>query len=300
MLDSFKYKLSAGVEIINYPQHMDMYKQFLKPIADYEKEPNLIDPEKAFVPEMFVIEHFAKEFYEKSGQTLHVKLCVTGPIELYVRKHQFTIYYDLALNMAKSINSFLKNSMLNSKYLNTAVISIDEPSLGYMDIMNINNADLIKIFDASLDGIKRKNNTTQIHIHTLNRADIPLNSKNIDVLTCEYAADNSNKIAKKTLDSYDKFIRVGITRTNIDNIIAEILDRGDSWEHLQIYDGMMDLIDSKETIKKNLLTALEMYGERLKFVGPDCGLGGWLHPQIAYELLHRTQKVISEVRKISH
>ena len=62
---------------------------------------------------------------------------------------------------------------------------------------------------------------------------------------------------------------------------------------------MLDLIDSKETIKKNLLTAREMYGDRLKFVGPDCGLGGWIHPQIAYELLHRTQKVISEVRKIS-
>ena len=300
MLDSFKFKLSAGVEIINYPQHMDMYKQFLKPIADYEKEPDLIQPEKAFVPEMFVIEEFAKDLYEKTGQSLKVKLCVTGPIELYVRKHQFTIYYDLALNLARSVNRFLKNSIINSNYMSTAVISLDEPSLGYMDIMNTSNADLIKIFDASLEGIKRKDRTVQIHIHTLNRADIPLNSKYIDVLTCEYAADNSNKIPKKELDSYDKFIRVGITRTNIDNIIAEILDRGDSWEHLQTYEGMLSLIDSQKAIRKNLLTALDMYGERLRFVGPDCGLGGWLHPQIAYELLHRTQKVISEVRKLSH
>ena len=300
MLDSFKFKLSAGVEIINYPQHMDMYKQFLKPIADYEKEPDLILPEKAFVPEMFVIEEFAKDFYEKTGQSLKVKLCVTGPIELYVRKHQFTIYYDLALNLARSVNRFLKNSIINSKYMRTAVVSLDEPSLGYMDIMNTSNADLIKIFDASLEGVKQKETTIQIHIHTLNRADIPLNSKNIDVLTCEYAADNSNKIPKKELDSYDKFIRVGITRTNIDNIIAEILDKGDSWEHLKTFDGMLSLIDSQKIIRKNLLTAMEMYGERLKYVGPDCGLGGWLHPQIAYELLLRTQKVISEVRKLSH
>jgi 5-methyltetrahydropteroyltriglutamate--homocysteine methyltransferase len=300
MLDSFKYKLSAGVEIINYPQHMDMYKQFLKPIADYEKEPNIIDPEKAYVPEMFVIEQFAKDFFEKTGQTLELKLCVTGPIELYVRKHQFTIYYDLALNLAKSVNTFLRNSIINSKYLNTSVVSIDEPSLGYMDLMNTKNADLIKIFDTSLEGIKRKDTTIQIHIHTLNRADIPLNSKFIDVLTCEYAADNSNKIPKKTLESYDKFIRVGITRTNIDNIIAEILDKGESWNHLQTFDGMLSLIDSNTTIKKNFLTALEMYGERLKFIGPDCGLGGWLHPQIAYELLLRTRKVISKVRKINH
>lgn len=299
IFDSLKYKLSAGVEIINYPQHMDMYKQFLKPIADFEKEPDVIDAEKAYVPEMFVIEQFAKDFFEKTGKRLKVKLCVTGPVELYVRKHQFTIYYDLALNLARSVNRFLKNSIINSKYMSTEVISLDEPSLGYMDIMNTSNADLIKIFDTSLEGLKRKDSTVQIHIHTLNRADIPLNSKHIDVLTCEYAADNSNKIPKKELDSYDKFIRVGITRTNIDNIIAEILDRGDSWEHLQTYEGMLSLIDSQKAIRKNLLTALDMYGERLRFVGPDCGLGGWLHPQIAYELLHRTQKVISEVRKLS-
>jgi len=298
LLDSLTYKLSAGVEIINYPQHMDMYKQFLKPISDYEKEPDLINPDKAYVPEMFIIENFAKDFHEKTGKQLKLKLCVTGPIELYVRKHQFTIYYDLALNLAKSVNSFLRNSIINSKYLQTAVVSIDEPSLGYMDIMNTNNADLIKIFDASLEGIKSKVNTIQIHIHTLNRADIPLNSKYIDVVTCEYAADNTNKISKKALDSYDKFIRVGITRTNIDNIIAEILDRGESWEHLQTFDGMTRLIDSENTIQKNLLTAIEMYGERLKFIGPDCGLGGWLSPQIAYELLHRTQKVIHKVRKM--
>ena len=299
MLDSFKFKLSAGVEIINHPQHMDMYKQFLKPIADYEKAPDLIDPEKAYIPEMFIIEQFAKEFFEKTGQSLKIKVCVTGPIELYVRKHQFTIYYDLALNLAKSVNSFLKNSIINSKYLKTTIVSIDEPSLGYMDIMNTSNADLINIFDASLEGIKQKDITVQIHIHTLNRADIPLNSKYIDVLTCEYAADNTNKISKKLLDSYDKFIRVGITRTNIDNIIAEILDRGESWDHLQTFDGMLSLIDSQKIIRKNLLTALDMYGERLRFVGPDCGLGGWLQPQIAYELLLRTQKVISEVRKLS-
>ncbi len=300
MLDSFKYKLSAGVEVINYPQHMDMYKQFLKPINDYEKEPDLIDPEKAYVPEMFVIEQFARDFFEKTGKKLAVKLCITGPIELYVRKHQFTIYHDLALNLAKSVNIFLKNSIINSKYLSTSVVSIDEPSLGYMDLMNTSNADLIKIFDTSLEGIKRKDTTIQIHIHTLNRADIPLNSKYIDVLTCEYAADNTNKIPKRTLESYDKFIRVGITRTNIDNIIAEILDKGESWENLQTFNGMLSLIDSQAAIRKNLNTALDMYGERLKFIGPDCGLGGWLLPQIAYELLLRTQKVISEARNISY
>ncbi len=36
--------------------------------------------------------------------------------------------------------------------------------------------------------------------------------------------------------------------------------------------------------------------DRVKFVGPDCGLKGWNPPQVAYELLRRTYKVIKDVK----
>ena len=84
-------KLDAGVEVINYPQHMDMYNQFLKPITDYEKEPGLIDPAKAIIPEMSILERFGKDYYEKSGRKLEIKICVTGPVELYIKQQSFTI-----------------------------------------------------------------------------------------------------------------------------------------------------------------------------------------------------------------
>ena len=61
-------------------------------------------------------------------------------------------------------------------------------------------------------------------------------------------------------------------------------------------EGIMDLIDSKERIRKNLLEALKIYGDRLMFIGPDCGLGGWQYPKVAYELLYRTYNVIQEVK----
>ena len=41
ILQSFQLKLNAGVSVVNYPQHMDMYEQFLKPINENEIEPNL-------------------------------------------------------------------------------------------------------------------------------------------------------------------------------------------------------------------------------------------------------------------
>jgi len=115
------------------------------------------------------------------------------------------------------------------------------------------------------------------------------------VLTCEYASDHSNIIPKKDLEQYDKFIRVGITRTNINSIMAEKLDAGTPYDELKTYEGIMSLIDSKEFIKKNLLFALKHYEDRVKFIGPDCGLKGWNPPQVAYELLRRTYKVIKEV-----
>ena len=109
LLGSFKYKIKAGVEVVNYPQHMDMYNQFLKPMEDYETEPNLIDPKSAIIPELVVIENFAKKRYEETGKPINLKLCITGPIDLYVRKIGFTIYSDMAYNFSKSINSLLKN-----------------------------------------------------------------------------------------------------------------------------------------------------------------------------------------------
>jgi 5-methyltetrahydropteroyltriglutamate--homocysteine methyltransferase len=292
-LHSFQLKLNAGVEIINYPQLMDMYSQFLVPIEKYEEEPHLIQPKKAIMPELIVLDHFAKDYYDRMNKPIEIKVCITGPIELYIKKVGFTIYEDLALNFAKSINSFLKNSIKNTQYQKISIIAIDEPSFGYIDIFNIEDDDLITIFDKSLEGL---NIMSQIHLHTLDKYSIPLKAKNISALTCEYASNNKNVIPKKELESYDKFMRVGITRTNINSIMAERLDMGATYDELRSFEGVMNLIDSKERIKKNLNDAMKHYGDRLKFVGPDCGLKGWHPPAVAYEVLKRTYEVIKEVK----
>ena len=293
-LESFKLKQKAGLEVINYPQHMDMYTQFLKPLKDYETEPGLIENDKAFISESLILHHFAKKIYNETGDPLNIKLCITGPIELYIKDHSFTVYKDLALNYSKTVNRFLKNSIFNNKFINTSTISIDEPSFGFVDLFNVSKDDLISIYDKSLENIDY---ITQIHLHTLNQAEIALETENIEVITCEYAGDHSNKISKKELDEYDKFIRVGITRTNIDNITAEELDAGTPQDKLKTFEGKRLLIDSEESIEKNLKFALEHYEDRLKFVGPDCGVSSWNPPKLAFELLQRTSKVINKIRK---
>jgi 5-methyltetrahydropteroyltriglutamate--homocysteine methyltransferase len=273
---------------------MDMMNQFLKPIKDYEVEPGLIKSDKAIMPEMVVIDNYAKEHYEQTGTPLEIKICVTGPVECYIKEHNFTVYKDIALNYSKSINAFLKNSIINTKYMKTPLISIDEPSFGYVDLFNVDNNDLIEIYDKSISEV---NTTNQIHLHSLNRADIALQSKNIDVLTCEYAADRTNKIPRKDLEQHDKFIRVGISRTNVNRIMSDALDSGlISTEDIKTVESSLKLVDSKERIEKRLLEALELYGDRLKYVGPDCGFSGWSLPTAAYELLRRTSEVVQEVK----
>jgi len=197
------------------------------------------------------------------------------------------------LNFARSLNRILKNSIKNTKYLQNSIISIDEPSFGYVDMFNVEDDDLIKAFDETVEGI---DSLIQIHLHTLKKFTIPIQTKNIDILTCEYASDHTNIIPKTDLEHYDKFIRVGITRTNINSIMAEKLDAGASLDELKSFEGTMSLIDSEKFIKKNLLFALKHYDDRVKFIGPDCGLKGWYPPQVAYELLRRTYNVIKDVR----
>ncbi|MHA1148318.1 MAG: hypothetical protein ACTSR8_08735 [Promethearchaeota archaeon] len=294
LLEAYKSKIDAGVEIANYPQLMDMYTQFLKPIEEFSVEPELINEKDAIIPEVKVIERFAKKEYEKTNLKLDLKLCVTGPIDLYVKKHGYSVYKDIALNFSESIRSFIKNSCIKTKYLDVNLVSLDEPSFGFIDIMGVDNDDLIDIFDKCLEGLDI---ISQIHLHTLKRADIPLQTKNINCLTCEYASDQTNKIPKKELETYDKFIRVGITRTRIDYIIGELMEQGLTWEELKTVEGTLNLIDSKETIKKRLLEAIKMYGDRLKYTGPDCGAKGWGPPEVAFELLKRTGDVINEVKQ---
>ncbi|GAH66467.1 unnamed protein product, partial [marine sediment metagenome] len=93
-------------------------------------------------------------------------------------------------------------------------------------------------FDYGIITFKNQQWLLKIHLYSTTGQDFyivtrPITLQAIDVLTCEYASNKSNKISKKNLDQFDKFIRVGISRTNIDNIIAETIDSGKTWEYLK-------------------------------------------------------------------
>ncbi|MEM2925355.1 MAG: hypothetical protein QXJ68_06660 [Methanocellales archaeon] len=278
-------KVESGLDVINYPQLYNMYDQFLIAMRNHEIEPFLIKEKYAVIPELFVVKEEARKYHEQKGERLKLRVCVTGPLELYQRSGFGTyIYEDILRNFALSVNAFLRNSLIKDKYIETFVVAIDEPSLGYSDLLNISDEELIKTYELTTKGISI---LIQIHLHSLNAVRIPLMTKNINVLTVESAAnpENLKSISKAELEAYDKFIRVGVTRTNINAIYAEYLERG-------IEPSDVELVDDEDLIRKRFENAKELFGERLSFTGPDCGLGSWPSQEAAFELLKRTVRAI--------
>jgi 5-methyltetrahydropteroyltriglutamate--homocysteine methyltransferase len=88
------------------------------------------------------------------------------------------------------------------------------------------------------------------------------------------------------LEKADKQIRVGIARTDIDSIWAELYEKGITQPSAE------ELVENVDKIKKRYKFAKEKYGERMTFTGPDCGLGGWPSQEAATLLLKRTVEAV--------
>lgn len=268
IVDSFRKKLNTGLDVVNYPQHYDMHKQFTDVIHNaMGKGTYIVDEKDAVIPEVYIIREEAKRLYELTGSKVSLRVCVTGPLELYLKEIGATPYMDVLLMFAENVRLFAKNSILNSKYVKTEVIALDEPSFGFQDV----TADRDTLLDVLEKAFDFKGVTKHVHLHSPSRVLDILDVKNLDVLSFEYAASPTNieSVSKNTLDKADKQIRVGISRTDVDSIIAELCDKGVTKPTAE------QLVESEEVIRKRFSVAKEKYGEVMPFVGPDCGLGGW-------------------------
>lgn len=281
VIDSFKKKCAAGLDVINYPQHYDMYRQFAEPIHGVMKEGTyVVDEKQAFIPEMHVINEAAKGLSEELDRRVMLRACITGPMELYLKEVGTVPYKDILLMFAETVRRFAGNSILNSKYVKTEAVSLDEPSFGFQGI----SADRDTVLEVLENAFDFKGVTKQIHLHSSSRVSDLLDVENVDVLAFEYAASprNIESLSRQMLDKADKQMRVGVSRTDIDSIAAELYDKGVAMP------TATQMVESEDTIRKRFMAAKEKYGDRMTFTGPDCGLGGWPTQEAAQLLLKRT------------
>ena len=287
-LDAFKKKIRSGLDVVTYPQQYDGIRQVSDVIhMAMAKGSYLVEEKQAVLPEVHLISEEAKILSEESGKRIPLRVSLFGPIEQYLKEIGTLPYSDVLESFAETIRRFAKNSILNSKHIKTEVVSIDEPSFGFLNIAA--GSDVIcdvleKAFD--FQGAVR-----QIHLHSASRLPDLLEVGNIDVVSFEYGASPKNieSVSRKMLEDPDKQIRVGVSRTDIDSIMAELNDKGVTKPTAE------QLVEAKQVIKKRYVSAKQKYGDRMTFAGPDCGLGGWPSQEAAQLLLKRTVDAIKKL-----
>jgi 5-methyltetrahydropteroyltriglutamate--homocysteine methyltransferase len=287
-LDAFRKKLLSGLDVVNYPQQYDGIKQVGDVIhTTMAKGSFLVEEKQAVLPEVQLISEEAKILSEELGKKIPLRVSIFGPLEQYLSEVGTTPYSDVLESFAETIRRFAKNSILNSKYIKTEVVSIDEPSFGFLNIA----AETDVIRDVLEKAFNFQGAVRQIHLHSASRLPDLLEVGNIDVLSFEYAASPKNieSVSRKMLEDADKQIRVGVSRTDIGSIMAELNDKGVPKPTVE------QLVESGEVIKKRYVSAKEKYGDRMTFTGPDCGLGGWPSQEAAQLLLKRTVDAIKKL-----
>lgn len=291
-------KLSAGIDIPNYPQIRDMIESFYTLIEDHSEteDPFVILKDKAVIPEVDAVKEYAKRYFEERGEALNLRVCVTGPLDLYVRKLGTQVEGDLLKNLGKSVARFLENIKLDEKCIKTRVVSIDEPSLGLNPNIVFEKDDLIKAWDHAAKPVKDLD--IQVHLHSGAEAETVYQTDNIRIIGVESAEDagNLSGFEKKDLEEYDRFLRVGISRSNITGLIADYEEKTgvNAANNSQSLIKLVDEMESNKTITGRLEKAYDMFGDRIKYAGADCGLGLWPNLEVASKLLANTVEAIDD------
>lgn len=300
--ETMRSKLETGLDVVTYPQMgVDMITQFLKPIQKHTRQPSypyLIDEKYAVLPQLVSINPELKAFSEAQGVIPKLKVCITGPIELYLHTEvgRF-VSEELLMNIAESVQIFVRKAFTSVETAKINVVSIDEPSLGFRDLGMWDEDTLIRALKkatGSKNGV-----TTQIHLHSLSSRHIPLQVEEIDVLTCEYAGDPTQLkgVNKEEFEEHDKFLRIGIARTDIDAINLELHEKGikDGFNRIKKGDlPASTIVEDPSVMIKRLKTVYKQFGDRLFFAGPDCGFGKWPTQEAALVQLSRTVSAVKQ------
>ncbi|KAB2946776.1 MAG: 5- methyltetrahydropteroyltriglutamate/homocysteine S-methyltransferase [Candidatus Methanoperedens nitroreducens] len=300
---AMQQKIDAGVDVPTYPQFRDMNQMFLEIINDEsaQEEPLIVRKDRARIMELSAMEDVGAQYLKKTGKKLNIRLCVTGPIELYMKQFGGTAYKDVLNAFAASIDRFVSNSIDNAKQFRIAVISIDEPSIGINPQIMFSDNDMIEALTLATKTSGSNKIDTEIHLHSPLHYKLICRVPSIGIIGVESAANPSylDLIDKKDLEDYDKFLRIGVSRTDIFGMAAVLNEKYNTnvWKEPAKLDEITTQMETPQIIAKRLQKAYSIFGDRIKYAGPDCGLGSWSSQELASNLLKNTGAGIKEFQK---
>jgi 5-methyltetrahydropteroyltriglutamate--homocysteine methyltransferase len=275
--DALAQKASAGVVVPTYPQFRDMIKMFMDPILDPDRSesPYLVSKEFAKIPELEVAE---------AMDLKNLRACITGPVELYLSAFGSTTYTDILFLLAESVARFAENALASGK---VKVVSLDEPSLGISPSVAFSEDDILRALEIASKPCHDA--LCEVHLHSALYAEPCCRVEGINVVGIESAANPYylKLVDRKVLEETDTYLRAGIARTDILSMAAKLNDRLgiNLWDDPSRLEKEILGQESPEVITGRLTRAWEIFGERLKVAGPDCGLGSWPSQSMAQRLL---------------
>lgn len=328
-------KINAGVEVPNYPQFQNMISQFSEPILDDSRTeaPLLVKEEEARLVELDALEGLAAEYREErgggrgsgegrrgsgegggEGEKLKLRICVTGPVELYYSLFPPPVYTDVLSNIAKSVGRFVKHAVegarkgAKKRNYEVSCVSIDEPSIGLDPRIEVKEDEesVVTALELATEYASRTAGVdTQIHLHSPIFYETVCQVAGIKVIGLESAANPSllALIDKKELEQHDKFLRIGVARTDIFRMAAEYDERhntnsfGKSGKERRILEAVVNEYNSPALVKKRLEKASTIFGERVLYAGPDCGLGAFPSQELASLVLKNTSLGLRGLRE---
>ncbi|HQE97421.1 MAG TPA: methionine synthase [Methanothrix sp.] len=279
-------KRGAGVECPTYPQMRDMIRMFMDEIEN---------PDQADSPYLIKTEHALIQELEAVSPGENVRVCVTGPLELYLSAFGATAYSDILCSLAESVARFLEKAGDMGKM---SVASLDEPSLGMNSNIVFSEEEIIEALEIASRPCRDMD--CEVHLHSPLYAESCARVSGINIVGIESAShpDYLELIDKKMLEETDSFIRAGIARTDILSMSAQLNERlgVNLWQDMPRLEREIMEMESPEVMKKRLEKAYGLFGERLRSTGPDCGLGSWPSQDLARRLLENCASAVRDFR----
>jgi 5-methyltetrahydropteroyltriglutamate--homocysteine methyltransferase len=296
--DAMAQKIEAGVQRPTYPQFRDMIRMFMDPIEDPERSesPYVLLPEHARIPELSALETLGR-MMEAEGRRLSIRVCVTGPVELYISRFGATDYVDILEKIAGSVGRFIEAAK-KSRHFDVCVVSIDEPSLGISPSVIFGDEEIMDALETAARPCRGID--CEIHLHSPLMAELTCAVPGINVIGVESAAnpDYLKLIDRRVLEENDAFIRAGIARTDIDGMVARLNDRLDTnlWRDPERLEREVFAAESAKVLEERLAVAFRLFEDRVRYAGPDCGLGSWPSQKMAKRCLANCSTAIASFR----
>lgn len=281
------YKKQAGVQVPTYPQFRDMVRMFMDEIED---------PSKAESPYLIKKDHAKIMELEAVGPGQAVRVCVTGPVELYISAFGATHYPDILNRLAESVARFLAAARDDRRM---SVASLDEPSLGLNSNIIFSEDEILEALDIA--SVPCRGMDCEVHLHSPLYSEVCARVPGINIVGVESAShpDYLQLIDKRILEETDTYLRAGIARTDILSMSARLNEKlgVNLWDDLPRLEKEILDMESPEILKKRLEKAYAKFGDRLRATGPDCGLGSWPSQELAGRLLSNCAAAVDSFLK---